>query len=547
MLAAVGLSLVLSLLSFQVQTASLCTATVPAAGGSFTEGLVGRPQYLNPLLSDDNPVDQHIVALVYDGLTSYSPSGDLLPALADSWTVSEDGLSVRFNLDQRARWHDGEPVTAADVAFTYGLLQDEAFPAPSAVRTLWDGVVIRVEDAWTVSFDLPAPYPPFLDATTRGILPAHVLADTTPGAIAAAPFNQSPVGTGPFMVESASWTRTGRLRLLPNPRFWQRGVRLDALELRFYPSDEAAVDALARGELLGLTSVAPTLLPEVARLPDVALYSAPALRMTELIFNLMPDRASPVADLAVRRALVAGLDRDALLDTALNGQGIPLDGPFLPSSWAFRVLTPLTHDPVSATLALEAAGFRLVEGGRGRQDENGQLLSLRLLLLDAEPELALARAIGAQWLELGVAIELAPEPLAGLREGLSEREFDVALITITPGGDPDLYDFWSQEAILRGQNYGGWNNRRASEALEAARQLWSRPDREEQYARFLRLYMADLPAVTLFQAVETYAISTRVNEVDIGRIDHPRDRYSSLADWYYLFREVTVTCPDDSG
>lgn len=104
-----------------------------AAGGDFVEGVVGAPRSLNPLLSDLYPVDRELTSLIFDGLTRYDASGALVSALAESWVVSDDGRSVTFTLRDDLVWHDGEPVTAVDVAFTYGLLQNEAFP----VRQPW--------------------------------------------------------------------------------------------------------------------------------------------------------------------------------------------------------------------------------------------------------------------------------------------------------------------------------------------------------------------------------------------------------------------------
>ena len=176
LLAVVCLGLVFSLLSYQAQSEGLCTTRVPAPGGTMTEGVVGAPRYLNPLLSDDNPVDRELTSLLFDGLLQYDETGQLAPALAEEWVVSEDGLTVRFTLREDVRWHDGEPFTAEDVVFTYGLLQMTPFPAPlPEVRALWQPVTITAPAPNQVSFTPPEPYSPFLDATTRGILPAHIL------------------------------------------------------------------------------------------------------------------------------------------------------------------------------------------------------------------------------------------------------------------------------------------------------------------------------------------------------------------------------------
>ena len=136
LLALVCLGLILSLLTVQAQSANLCTVQVPASGGSLVEGVVGRPQYINPLLADANQVDRDLVNLVFDGLTRYDDQGQLVPALARGWQVSEDNLTVTFTLRDDVTWQDGQPFTSADVAFTYGLMQDDADLVHDAVTSV---------------------------------------------------------------------------------------------------------------------------------------------------------------------------------------------------------------------------------------------------------------------------------------------------------------------------------------------------------------------------------------------------------------------------
>jgi peptide/nickel transport system substrate-binding protein len=161
----------------------------------------------------------------------------------------------------------------------------------------------------------------------------------------------------------------------------------------------------------------------------------------------------------------------------------------------------------------------------------------------------LAQNIQKQWAAVNTAAEITTASnLTELRELLAAGEFEVALVDVTAVTDPDLYDFWSQEAIVRGQNYSGWNNRRASEALEQGRQVWSVADRRPYYDTFNRLYDSSLPALTLFQHVTTYALSQQVNLAEIGTIASPRDRYITFADWFLLYRDVTISCPaEDIG
>lgn len=549
LLAVVCLGLVFSLLSYQVQSEGLCTTRVPAPGGTVAEGVVGAPRYLNPLLSDANPVDRELVSLLFDGLLQYDESGRLAPALAEAWAVSEDGLTVQFTLRDDVRWHDGEPFTADDVVFTYGLLQNEAFPAPQEVRALWQPVTIHSARPDQVSFILPEPYSPFLDATTRGILPAHLLADVAPDSIADHAFNTAPVGTGPFMVAAgANWRRTGQLRLVPNPAFWRQGVQLDGLAFRFYPEMADLMDAYRAGEVQAINNVPAWAVPEVLAMERTRLFTAPLPRYTQLLFNLEGHLALATAE--VRQALAYGVNRDALIAQAIAGQGLPLEGPYVPSSWAYNpaAMSLYTHNPISATTLLDGAGWLLPEaGGETRQlagEAGTETLNLRLLLPDEPRQRALAAQLAAQWAEIGVAVQLAPLPGAEYQAALAASEFDVALVDVIAQGDPDLYSFWSQEALVRGQNYARWNSRRASEALEHARQLWNEEERKPYYDAFLGLYSRAVPALTLYQHVYNYAVSETVNELEIGRIDHPRERYESLASWFLLYRDVSVQCPE---
>jgi ABC-type transport system substrate-binding protein len=187
-----------------------------------------------------------------------------------------------------------------------------------------------------------------------------------------------------------------------------------------------------------------------------------------------------------------------------------------------------------------------VPEGSDVRENGGERLILRFLVYDTPTNRALAAAVETQLEQAGAA------PLLSLfsdwrdyRRALADGEFDLALVDVDAPGDPDLYDFWSQEAIIRGQNYAGWNRRRASEALEDGRRAWTVAERKPFYEAFLRLYSEDLPEVTLFQHIYTYAVRDSIEGVEIGRIDDTRDRYASLASWIVAYENLAVLCPED--
>jgi peptide/nickel transport system substrate-binding protein len=548
LLASICAGLVVAILGFQVQTAGSCTTIVPATGDRLIEGMVGKPRYLNPLLSDDNPVDAQLVDLIFDGLTRYDSEGRLVPALATEWHFSEGGRAVTFHIRESVNWHDGQPLTAADVAFTYGLLQEESFPASQALKSMWQSVVISQTGDLELSFTLPQPYAPFLESTTRGILPAHILQGVHPVDIGGHRYNRAPIGTGPFMVTPGSdWQRTGSLRLSPNPLYWREGAALGGTEYRFYPDSQALAEAYANGNIHALTEIPSADLGTFALLDGLRLFTSGSQTYTQLLFNLGGEADSPLRRLEVRRALAYALDREALIDQTHSGQGLPLEGPFLPSTWAYdpALLTRYGYQPELAAQLLDEAGWRKPDGGSVRLNSNGDSLAIRLLTSADGLSEQMAHFIANAWTELGVSIEIVLEERVGLLSALEQGLFDAALVDVSTARDPDLYDFWSQEAIVRGQNYGGWNNRLASEALESARQVSTIEERRPYYQTFLQHFEADLPALTLFQHAQSFGIADSVHQVEIGPVVHPRDRYQTLSDWFLYYREVPIECPPD--
>ncbi len=524
----------------------LCTQQVPGAGGELVEGVVGRPQYPNPLLAGRNPVDRYLVDLVFDGLTRYNRDGDLEPSLAESWSVSEDGRSITFTLRGDGQWHDGQPVTTADVAYTYGLLQQPAAQqAGLSDAALWQNVNIEVVDGRQIRFNLADPYAPFLEATTRGILPNHLLNGTDFAGLATHPINQQPVGTGPFVVQN-NWATDGAVVLLPNVQYWGDGVLLNAIQVRFYASDSERYQAFLNGEITALGDLPSMVLGSVMAEANAQFYTTLLPRYTQLLFNLDDTAASPIQELAVRQSIVQAVDKSTLLASGIAGQGIPFDGPYLPNSFAYDPNIPaaVTTNVISASDQLTAAGWVTLEGASpgSVREKDGEQLQLRLLARVSSDQQLLADFLAEMVQQLGVQVDLSVEPHEIYQQRLESGDFDMVLIDISPAADPDLYDFWSQEAIVRGQNYGYWNNRRASEALEAARQLWNPDERNQFYRAFLQFYQEDVPALTLYQHVSNYAVSEQLLGVDIGRVVTPRDRYLTFPQWHTQLADQPIPC-----
>ena len=525
---------------------SRTTVLVPDEGGIYTEGLAGAPQYVNPLLAQYNPVDQDLVALTFSGLTRLDDQGELHPDLASRWTVSPDGLVYLFHLRQDVRWSDGEPFDADDVLFTIGLMQDPEFPGVPYLGDLWRTVKSEKVDDYTIRFRLEEPLPTFADYTTIGILPEHILRDASARDLLIHPFNTNPIGTGPFLLEDIS---AERALLVPNPRHVPPPGRQDArreqpylagMEFRFYPTYERLLTAYETGEIQGISYVPPYLFPEAAELDSLNLYSARLSGYQIVYLNLKDPEDSPFfQDARVRRALLLALDRHTLIDKALNGQGIVANGPIRPWSWAYDSQLPKTEYDAEQTEALLNEANWIDTDGDGIRDKNGRLLQFTMLTGEDPIFNGLGQAMAEEWAKHGISVQVEPMG-AGLSDRLQTRDFQAVLVELLLSGDPDPYPLWHQTQINGGQNYGGWDNREASEALEQARYLTDRGERKSYYDHFQRVFVEETPALIIAYPTYTYAIDKSVHNVQIGPMVNPSERFRSFPDWYINTRRVIV-------
>lgn len=548
----VVLGVILSGVLLSYQAVGLEEIFIPASGGTLVEALVGGPQNLNPLYAPTNPVDRDISALIFEGLTRYDETGRLVGDLATGWNISLDGLTYTFWLRQDVRWQDGIPFAADDVLYTVGIMQDPGYTGPADLAALWRTVEVVKLNTYTVVFTLAEPYAPFLDYTTIGILPIHLLQNVSAGQLARNDFNQNPVGTGRFQLAGA-WDDE-HLLLAANPLYRDRRPKLAGIEFRFFPSHGAALAALEAGQVHSVSNIQWQDIPHAQSLPDLNLFTSSLPRHTAILLNLRNDALPFFLDKTVRQALLTGLDRPALIAQVLNGQGTVADSPLYPGSWAyFGDIQTYPFDPDRAAELLDSAGWLLPEvtgeetmleendafqqGVRAKEDQE---LSFRLLAIAGSLQQDLAQQAALQWARIGVRATVIPVEPADLPRMLQEHDFDAAIVDVDMRGDPDLYALWSESAIEEGQNYGGWQNRPASETLEQARTLSNPGQRTILYYRFQQLFADELPALLLYYHTYSYGVSSQVQQVSMGPLTDPSDRFATVADWFLAWREVII-------
>jgi peptide/nickel transport system substrate-binding protein len=534
------------------------TTILPARGGTYVEGVAGYPQFINPLFSELNDLDRDLCALIFEGLTTVNERNEIVPLLAHRWDVSQDGLVYTFYLRDSVRWQDGEPLTADDVLFTVSVLQSPDFPGLPYLADLWRSVDAEKLDRYTVRFTLHAPYAPFLDYTTIGLIPRHVLEDVPVAELDQHPFNYAPVGSGLFQVEELTQEHI-ILRANRYHRLWEQ-TGLDRVELRFYPSYEDILPAYEAGEVMGISRILARDIDLVRSNPNLQILSARLSGYSLIFFNLNSPDAPFFQDRRVRQALLYGLDRQALVDEVLGGQGLVIHSPIMPQSWAYNSdVEQYAYDPRRAEALLDRAGWVFPEPeqvilseatGQGTQVrmKKGVPLEFSLMTNDVPDRVTLAYAIAAQWETIGVRVHVRSVSMSELAgQHLLPRTFDAVLSqwrSLPP--DPDPYPVWhSTQAEGSGQNYGGFVDRDADEAIEVARQLTDRGKRTALYHQFQTIFSQEVPAILLYQAVYTFCVDKEIRNVQISPMPDPSGRFRNITAWAIAQQEVRLSDLND--
>ena len=330
-----GLILVIGLLIGQTPDTDIVDPQ-PVPGGVHIEALIGKLARLNPILDTFNQTDRDIDRLIYSSLIRFNSRGEPIPDLATEWAVSADATLYTFTLRDDARWHDNEPVTSDDVIYTFSKMQDENFPGPVDLQTMWQQVNIIRLDEHRVQFQLPEPFAPFLDYLTIGLLPDHLLRGVSAGELIDHPYNLQPIGTGPFsfdrfLVEDGEVVSVS---LASFQGYYGQVPYLERVEFRFYESSHDALDAYIAGEIQGIGQVDPGIFNEVLDSPQLNLHTSRLPQISLAFLNTKHTEKTYLAEKKFRQALMFSINRQWIINHALQGQGLMPIGPIMPATWA---------------------------------------------------------------------------------------------------------------------------------------------------------------------------------------------------------------------
>src|SRR5260221_8890458 len=522
---------------------------------SLNEAVVGCFKKLNPLLAGYNQADLDAASLIFEGLMTTNEYGAPVPDLAASLTNSNDGLVYVAKLRTDVLWQDGVPFNSADVVFTMQLMQDSAFPGRKDLMGFWQTVEVEALDEHTVRFQLAQPLAAFPDYLRIGLLPVHALQGTPASRLLSHPFNLAPIGTGPYQFDGLignSNAVTGlRLRLASTYRRrpeGKDGYAIQGINFHCEPTFNDAIAAFQRGEVNTVSELPADTLKQVASLTQLTVHTAYRPSFGAVIYNWQRDSVNFFQDFRMRQALARSVDRAKLVSTFLDGRAVPADSPILPLSWAYTPdETCPSYDPKSPDAAktlltqVQIQPTALAPGG-GQAPEGATAAAtvaataansgapsvpsdfkFQLLVNNDAALAALAEAVVKSWSAIGIHVSAVVVDTATFKERLTAGNFYAALIELdlAPSADPDPYTLWRQPPDKGGLNFGGMNERRISELVEAARREVNGAHRVELYHEFQQLFCERAAALLLYYPVYAYGGDSRVWGGPFGFISEP--------------------------
>jgi len=518
------------------------TDSVPELGGEYSEGVLGQPRFINPVLAQTNDADRDLVQFIYSSLFKYDGQGNLIPDLVKEYNIGEDNVTYNITLKKDVLWHDNELLTVNDVIFTIKTIQDPEYKSP--LRSIWQGIQIEKIDEFTIQFKLNNVYVNFLHNLTISIMPRHLWAGISASNFPLAQYNLKPIGSGPYKFKEFNKNEDGNIesmKFVYNENYYlTEGPFIKKLNIFFYRNQDSLIKAYQKRQIDGLSFLSPQNELEVRNSINIHNINLPIYY--SVFFN--QTKSKPLADRNVRLALSYATNKEEIIEKVLNGKGEQVNSPLL-SNWPNYTSEIDIYD-----FALEHAQNILEENGWKDTDEDGirqktindedTKLEINLVASDWPEFEQTAEILKEQWGKIGAQVNLEIiESIDIQQEYLRPRNYQALLFGEVLGADPDPFAFWhSTQKKDPGLNVAFYENKEVDKLLEDARQTIEQEKRTEKYAEFQKILIEDVPAVFLYSPTYLYPVNKKIKGIEIEKLAQPSFRFSQIENWYINTKRV---------
>ena len=462
------------------------------------------PLFLNPVTASEMS-SQTVNSLIFNALVKYNEKMEIEPDLAESYEVSGDNKTWTFYLKKGVKWHDGSDFTSKDVKFTFEKLFDKKTNTFNRGLFQINGEEpkITVLDDYTVSFELPEPFTPFLSNLTQmGIIPEHILKNED---INRSFFNSHPIGTGPFVF--SEWRSSERVILKANPNYFNGKPKLKGLVFNIIPSSESRRIALMT-DCVDISEITSEDLRALESCSNIIIYRWDQFAYYYMGFDLT---AKPFDDRNVRRAINYALNKEQIIKAIFKDNAIRATGPIPKASRYYcDSVETYAQDKLKAEKLLRESGW--IKDKNGIFVKDGRKFEFELIYPSGNAPCEKAAVfIQAQLKDIGVVMNLKAMEFSALLNCCYPGKFQAIILNWVEMIDPDCYTEWhsSQMGDL-GMNFMSYSNEKVDKLLKEGRIQSDSSKRMEIYRQFQHEVVSDSPYVFLWIPKGLTAVSKRV-------------------------------------
>ncbi len=528
----------ISALSLAWKVNKLFLVAIPSYGGSFSEGMVGLPRSINPVLAFTD-VDKDLSTLIYSGLMRYE-KGELVKDLADSYTVSDDGLIYDFKIGNDVRFHDGTQLTTDDIEFTIQKIQDGDIKSPKRVD--WASVSIKKVSATEIQFFLKQPYAPFLANTTVGIIPKNLWKNLSAEQFIFSQKNLEAIGSGPYKIGSIEKDKAGSpisYTLNSFNKYNHGKPNISTIKIYFYANEEDILNGYRAGIIENFAGISPTQATTLASTSDITIIHNPLPRIFGIFLN---QNNSPVlANKEIRQALNMAVDKDKIVKEVLKNYGVSINSPLPIDTFATGTI-PFKVNKQGAKDLLTKAGWTINSFGilEKKIGSTKQTLDFSIVTADSEDLKKAADLVKKDWEDLGAKVTVKVFEFGDLSQNIIKtRKYDALLFGEIISKDLDLYAFWhSSQRNAPGLNVAMYVNSKVDKLLEDVRTTYNDNQRNAIYQSFEKIVKDEVPAIFLYSPDYIYTMSNKIHGYDSQSINNHSDRYYGIEKWYITTDDV---------
>ena len=519
--------------------------TIPAFGGEYTEGLIGAPHLVNPILASSD-VDRDLVKLVFSGLMKFNEHGELIPDLASGYTIDAEQITYTFELRENLRWHDGEPITVDDVIFTIDSIKNPDYNSP--LKNSFSGITVQRINDRTVQFTLEKPFSPFLSILTTGIIPEHLWYSVPAFSASLTDLNAKPIGSGPYRFVKLTRDTNGNIKnysLEAYEDYHLPPAYISNLHFKFYPDFLTGVSALENQNIDGLIYLPKEFKQDLEK-DAVTLHNLQFPQFTAVFFN--PKNNELLSDNNFRKALAVSIDKNRILTEVLNGDGQIINTPILPGLLGYDPeLKSDPYSPEQAAVLLEELDWKMPEEGQfrtkeaGEEDEDPIELSVTLTTIDQSENVKIVNIIKEAWEDIGIRTNLEIVSKEKIKKDVIEpRDYQVLVFGEVVNINSGPHPFWhSSQNQHPGLNLSVLANKDIDKYLEEVRAANIDADKLEPLKNFQEKLLELNFAIFLYNPTYIYPTTNKLQGLEeLQFINLPADRFNNVNSWFVKTKRI---------